>query len=107
MSTATQSPSAAANATRSLLSPSSTDTPNSTPTSNYETAAASSTKNGQLPTTTAQSVAASVADRPGAPLRTQSWKMSDLKGMQQGMMVDSAAAGKGPGYSSTAGVRGK
>jgi hypothetical protein len=67
-------------------------------TNNYEEAAAAATKASQLPATTAGSAASSVTDRPGVQ-RQQSWKMSDLKGQQQGQML----AGKvvGPGYSTT------
>lgn len=67
-------------------------------TNNYEEAAAAATKAGELPATTAGSAAASVTDRPGVQ-RQQSWKMSDLKGQQQGQML----AGKvvGQGYSTT------
>lgn len=72
----------------------------STSTDNYEQAAAAATKANQIPATTAGSVAASVADRPGAPLRQQSWKMSDFKGQQQGQMV-AGRGGAGQGYSST------
>ena len=67
-------------------------------TNNYEEAAAAATTSGQLPATTAGSAAASVNDRPGMQ-REQSWKMSDLKGQQQGQMLAGKAAGQG--YSTT------
>ncbi|KAK3057006.1 hypothetical protein LTR09_002044 [Extremus antarcticus] len=71
-----------------------------TTTDNYEKAAAAATKANQIPATTAGSVAASVADRPGALQRQQSWKMSDFKGQQQGQMMAGRGSG-GQGYSST------
>lgn len=89
-------------ATRSLVA--STDVSESkptlqrTPTDNYTRAATAATQTGSLPATTASSVAASVTDRPGMP-RQQSWKMSDFKGRQQGLMVEGKAGGLG--YSST------
>lgn len=110
-SSAYTQPKGAALATRSLVtgsnsaeSPSAASTVNDKPTlqrrttNHYEEAAAAATKAGQIPATTAASAAASVTDRPGVQ-RTQSWKMSDLKGQQQGQML----AGKvvGQGYSTT------
>ena len=68
------------------------------PTNHYEEAAAAATKAGQLPATTASSAAASMTDRPGVH-RQQSWKMSDLKGQQQGQML--AGTRIGLGYSTT------
>lgn len=67
-------------------------------TNHYEQAAAAAAKTDQIPATTAGSVVASVTDRPG-PNRQQSWKMSDLKGQQQGQML--AGMTSEHGYSST------
>lgn len=103
-------PKASAMATRSLVDRSkpadtpSVDTNNEKPTMQrrttnyYEEAAATATKSGQIPATTAASAAASVNDRPGVQ-RQQSWKMSDLKGQQQGQMLAGKAGGQG--YSTT------
>ena len=105
---------AATTATRSLVTgnkPTEASLPSSTdadphakpmlqrkPTDNYEKAAAAATRSDRTAATTAGSVAASVTDRPGAQ-RQQSWKMSDLKGHQQGQML--AGVPGGQGYSST------
>lgn len=67
-------------------------------TNHYEQAAASATKAGELPATTAGSAAANVTDRPGAQ-RQQSWKRSDLKGHQQGQMLANLPSTHG--YSTT------
>ena len=110
-SSAYTQPKGAALATRSLVSESAPADASSTDTNaadrpvlqrritnNYEEAAAAATKAGQIPATTAASAAASVTDRPGVQ-RQQSWKMSDLKGQQQGQMLAEKAAGQG--YSTT------
>lgn len=67
-------------------------------TNHYEQAASAATQTGQLPATTAGSVAASVADGPGMPKRQQSWKMSDFKGQLQEQMLASGVVG-GHGFS--------
>ena len=88
-------PRASTIATRSLLSGSAPSPP--PPTTHYEAAAVHATQHHAQPATTASSAAASVSSPagPAAPLRQQSWKMSDFKGQQQAQMVDARAGGQG------------
>ena len=90
----TETPSASSND----IDPHSKPTLQKMTTNNYEQAAVTATRSGQIPATTAASAAAFVTDRPGVQ-RQQSWKMSDFKGQQQGQMLAGKMSG-GQGYSS-------